>query len=393
MRGPVLVVLLSAVAPVGAQHLPTVRSNVSSITIQDGTDRRTGYWTLDPGAHPDVYVADRSRRIKEVRFITDVDSIVFELKPGGSYDFVIVRNGRDSCFTRVRSAITPEALAYVPPAVPPTPDTLPMVLTRKNNLLLRSVLDGQDTLWLMFHTGMQGVDLTEEGKARLHQYRSDGTVHAGSWGGGGSSEISAHHALRIGRHEWKDVELGISPLSGEGSEGKIGYDLFADDVLEVDLDHSRIIVRDRVPAHMEGYTALPIEYHRGRFFITCTVTSKAGAFDVPVMVHSGHSGTLIFGTQAVREHPALATLDTCGVEVLKDSYGHELRNLRVTVPAVDLKDQHFTQVTASIMDPRSNFPESVMGGGMLSRFNWVLDLRNDVLYLAPRRAFTAGEGK
>lgn len=379
-----LVVLLPFLLLPGAMAQPLVlRSHMPTITIQDGAERRANYWSLDPNARPDVYVADRTRDTKAVRFITDVDSLAFVLKPGDVFDFVILLNDTDSCFTRLRSAISAEDLRYVPPAVRAVPDTLPFVLTPKNNILLTAVIDARDTLRLMFHTGMRGLDITEAARARMHGFHTDAQVTSGSWGGGGASELSAHHALRIGTRGWSDVELGTSLLSGEGSDGKLGYDFFADQVLEVDFDHLRIVVHDRLPEATTGYTAMPIAYQRGSFFITCRVSTAATSFDQAFMLHTGHSGALIFGTRAVNEAPSLGELHAEGAEVLKDSFGHELRNPKVRLPSIDIERHTLVDVPASLMDPRSSIPSSVIGGELLKRFNWLLDLRNDVLYLKP----------
>lgn len=370
-----------------AQVPIVLRSHTPAITIQDGAERRSGYWSLDPDARPDVYVADRTRASKAVRFIADADSLVFELKPGDVFDFVILLNDTDSCFTQLRSAIRAEDLRYMPPPVRAVPDTIPFVLTAKNNILLTAVIDAQDTLRLMFHTGMRGLDITEDARARMHSFHTDAKVTSSSWGGGGASDLSAHHALRIGWRSWNDVELATSSLSGEGSDGKLGYDFFADQVLEVDFDRCRIVVHDRLPEATTGYAALPIHYQRGSFFITCRVNSASDTFDQAFMVHTGHSGALIFGTRAVNEAPSLDELRSEGAEVLKDSFGHELRNEKVRLPSLVIAQHDLVDVPASLMDPRSSIPASVIGGEVLKRFNWLLDLRNDVMYLRPNSRY------
>jgi predicted aspartyl protease len=134
---------------------------------------------------------------------------------------------------------------------------------------------------------------------------------------------------------------------------------------------------------------MPIAYQRGSFFITCRVNTASATFDHAFMVHTGHSGALIFGTRAVNERSSLSELRTEGAEVLKDSFGHELQNERVHLPAVDIGSYTLVDVPASLMDPRSSIPSSVIGGELLKRFNWLLDLRNDVLYLRPSNAFGA----
>jgi len=366
-----------------AQHpLPVLRSSTAAITIVDGDERRNAYWSLDPSTRPDVYVADRTRDTKDVAFITDRDSMRFTLKPGAQYDFIILLNASDSCYTRLRSAITTAMLAFEYSSERPAPDTIPSQLSPTNNVLVRAVLNEMDTLTLMFHTGMQGVAITEEARKRLHAFRTDGSVAVDTWGGKTEGGMSLRNALRIGQRRVQDVEITVDEQSGEGSDGKVGYDLFAGQVLELDYDKGLLIVHDRPPQDLAGYDDLPIDYVRGSFHIRCSLSTGHGVIEYPFMVHTGYSGALIMGTRS-----AFPVRDTLGVEVLRDSYSNELRNVRTRIPELVVGEQHFTDVPASVMDPHARIAANVIGGDLLKRFNWFLDLRNDVLYLKPNSMF------
>ena len=105
----------------------------------------------------------------------------------------------------------------------------------------------------------------------------------------------------------------------------------------------------------------------------------------PFMVHTGYSGALIMGARS-----AFPVRDSLGVEVLRDSYNNVLRNVRTIIPELVVGEQRFTDVPASVMDPRAKIEANVIGGDVLKRFNWFLDLRNDVLYLEPNTTFGKG---
>ncbi|HRH37095.1 MAG TPA: hypothetical protein PK760_02045, partial [Flavobacteriales bacterium] len=194
LRALVYLLVLPGSLPlaIAQQPPPILRSSAKTITIHDGEERRTAYWTLDANARPDVYEADRTRRTKEVGFITDRDSIRFTLKPGEQFDLVILLNDTDSCFTRVRSAISPEELARVLPPERAAPDTIPFSLGGANDLLVTVVLNDVDTLTLMFHTGMQGVAITDAARKRLRSFKTDGARTTGSWGGNAQAEFGLH---------------------------------------------------------------------------------------------------------------------------------------------------------------------------------------------------------
>ncbi|MBK7245160.1 MAG: hypothetical protein IPH98_15130 [Saprospiraceae bacterium] len=54
---------------------------------------------------PDIYIADRSSpKSKWVVFYTDIDSIKVKIKPGSSFDFIILLNEKDTCYTRIVSS-------------------------------------------------------------------------------------------------------------------------------------------------------------------------------------------------------------------------------------------------------------------------------------------------
>jgi len=97
----VLFLLLAASPSAEPPVLPSIRSNVGSVSIQDGEVLRRNAWGLSPEADPDVYEAELVQgQPKKVTFITDVDSISFLVEEGKQYDFIIRFGDRD-CHTRI----------------------------------------------------------------------------------------------------------------------------------------------------------------------------------------------------------------------------------------------------------------------------------------------------
>lgn len=82
-------------------QLPVIRANSNQVTIRDGETLIKGVWIAEPQNRPDRYRTIRSDAERNVTFYTDLDSICFTLQPGEKKDFVILLNGKDSCFTEV----------------------------------------------------------------------------------------------------------------------------------------------------------------------------------------------------------------------------------------------------------------------------------------------------
>ncbi len=53
-----------------------------------------------PEKKPDRYYVELPAKEHAVTFYTDIDSITFNTMYGGVYNFVILLNGKDSCYTQ-----------------------------------------------------------------------------------------------------------------------------------------------------------------------------------------------------------------------------------------------------------------------------------------------------
>ena len=83
--------------------LLVIKSNSDVISIKDGENLKKDSWTLAPQAKPDVYETTvRQGAKKTVTFITDVDSISFEVEAGKKYDFII-QKGDAICYTQIKA--------------------------------------------------------------------------------------------------------------------------------------------------------------------------------------------------------------------------------------------------------------------------------------------------
>ena len=88
---------------------PLIRATDKTVNIKDGTIFQKAIWTLSPDVKPDVYYALSPDTSHKVTFYTDIDSISFIVNPGDTYDFFILLNDTDTCYTQIRS-IKPEAI-------------------------------------------------------------------------------------------------------------------------------------------------------------------------------------------------------------------------------------------------------------------------------------------
>lgn len=154
-----IAIILMTQAIYAKTKLPIIRATSVHAFIQDGKGFGKSKWTLSPETKPDVYIADRTRKTKWVIFYTDLDSIKIKVKPGTNFNFIVLLNDKDSCFTQVKSAIPNETST---PKNKFSQDTIPFVLTAYNAIHVKSIINDSDTLNLHFDVGSFDFRLTKD---------------------------------------------------------------------------------------------------------------------------------------------------------------------------------------------------------------------------------------
>jgi hypothetical protein len=84
---------------------PLIHANSTKVDIRDGEIFKKQVWHLSPQIKPDIYYALEPLGEKKITFYTDTDSISFKVTPGKKYDFMILLNNKDTCYTRISTRL------------------------------------------------------------------------------------------------------------------------------------------------------------------------------------------------------------------------------------------------------------------------------------------------
>lgn len=264
---------------------------------------------------------------------------------------------------------------------------IPFTLTSHNNIIVRAHVNETDAVDLMFHTAASGVYLIEAARAKAPSVRYGGEATAQSWGGRGTTRHSSGNSLRIGGMVWDAVAILEDKRSGPGSDGKFGPDLFGDKIVEIDFDRLCLRIHRSVPAACARYDSLPVRTKIGSPFVEASIEIDGVAYRNDFMLHSGFAGTLLFDDAFAARVKLLDKLEVLRTSELRDSMGKTLKTRHVAVPAIALASTSFARVPVAVFDGSFGKQKfSVLGGAVLRRFHWFLDLaKGHRVYFAPNR--------
>ena len=366
--------------------LPLIRATSSRVAIRDGSYLNKNAWTLSPKARPDVYTADRTREAKWVTFYTDLDSIRLRVKPGTRTNFIILLNGKDSCYTQLASAIDLPLKARRPP--PAAPDTIPFTLTADDVIAVKAVLNQQDTLLLHFDTGGFQVRLTREAILHKTHLLADQAAAQAGTAPPNYNRLRPSTSLQLGTLTIPTPPVLATGLTAPGMDGRFGYTLFEGKQVAIDYDQHYLLVYTHLPRKaVRGYTKTKLLFRHS--FMCVQAAFHVGGHPYPgeFLLDTGASAAVIVDSSWVSQQHFPRTLPLIRTVVLHNPKGEKLETRVVQAPAFSIGPYHLSEVPTNMLLRASpdQFAINNLGNSLLKWFNLVFDLQHDRLYLKPNK--------
>ncbi|MEO1437217.1 MAG: hypothetical protein AAFV80_16875 [Bacteroidota bacterium] len=278
----------------------------------------------------------------------------------------------------------PKQASETPDASVQTSDTLSFRLSPANNLILGAVLNGQDSLDLMFHTAVTGVSIIEASSQKLKSIQYQDSSEVKSWGGGGQARFSESNRLQIGSMNWADLAIWENQRSGPETDGKFGIDLFKDRVIEMDFDRGLLMLHHQPPEALGDYQALPVRFEDYSIFIPIELLHEEPSVLQEFLFHSGYGGSILFDDAFVNASQLNQQLEIIDESTLNDAYGNVLKTKKAIFPAIHLGGQRLDDVPCTFFEGSIGRQKmSVLGGQLIQRYNWMIDWPNGKVYLKP----------
>lgn len=371
-----LLLVLFCTVILAQKKIPIVKSNNQNVTIiEDGLSKTE--WNLNPSIKPDVYQTGKVVKKKNVKLITDIDSINVTLRPGEKFDFAILYKGNDSCHTRFQS---PKRISF--DSKVSKNDTIPFTFTEKNNIEFKVLFNKKDTLNLVFDTGASGFHLTKE---QIRKYfNPDGKKENILM-----SDISDNE-FKIGNLVWEHQQIYPTSEVPIGSSGLVGWDLFDGKIIEINYDKNLVIIHNTQPKISRDYQRIDLRFIREHFFITTQLEIGNRKFKNIFLFDSGYQRTVLLDKDLVDEQKyPKDKLPIISKTTLKNSRNEDVHV--VTVQNERLRFGKFvlhnTPVQLLTSSNPLGFKANFLGNEVLKRFNTILDFKKNVAYFKPSKYF------
>jgi hypothetical protein len=376
--------LLTVQSSFAQAKLPVIKATSKSASINDGGFLQKNMWSLSPGTRPDVYTADRTRQPKWVTFYTDIDSIRVKVKPGSRFNFVVLLNDKDSCFTQIASGIPPASMVKNSVA---THDTIPFTLTADNAISVKTLMNDTDTLLLHFDASSFDFHFTQNAILKKTKLLVN---HADALAGKATpnyNNLNKATKLQMGSMVWHDVEVLPTKITADDMDGRFGWNLFEGKQVEVDYDKNIMIIHSQLPKDLKGYAKSKIEFARSFPIINGTFEIAGKKYTGNFSMDTGSGQALILDSAWVSDQHFPKDLKLIKSSVLSDPRGNKFEIKIVQAPLYRLNGFALTNIPTLLLAGKNpmGFPINYLGNGLMKRFNMILDFEKDIIYLKPNK--------
>jgi hypothetical protein len=354
-----------------AQQILVMKASSKVVDVVDGNHFKKGFWYIFPEIKPDIYYVDFPLRKNTIKFVTDLDSVSVTLNPGEQFDFIILLNGKDSCYTRIVSKfaeLTPHKKTGR------KRDSIPFSM-KGNRVYLKGTLNNSKPLDIQFdlgagisnisHRSVKKVNITFDGKATLHNDQ-----------GSNEAPTSSINHLDIAGLQWDSLSFIQTKNMNRDEDLIVGNSLFQNKVLEVNYDKFILTILDTLPSIPYGYSKheIILEQHRPIFKSTLTINSRD--YTDWFVFDTGNNGSMWIREDFSRQHNVWSKY--------KRILGIGKRHV-VIVPKIKIGETEFEEVIANASKPEGKNASgySIIGNELLKRYNFILDNQNGCIYLKP----------
>jgi hypothetical protein len=351
--------------------LPVLKASSKLVHIRDGLHFKKGHWYMTPNENPDYYYVEIPTKEHRVTFISDIDSISFDVKYGREYDFIILVSNKES-FRRRVSATYKNLDHFVRKRVKPGPDTLSFALGDNDKVYLKGMVNGSQPLDIQFDLGAGGT-LIKKGSLEKVKMELDKSITLQNSDGTNQVPMASRNRLEMGNMVWDSVSIAVADNMTHREDLIVGNSLFKNKILEIDYDKGIVVIHDTLSTIDDSYSRHDIVLDGGTVpFIEGSLNFRGKTQKGWMMVDLG-AYTSIFNTADV---PATNKMlgEAKKMIGLNNSY---------FVPNLTIGNYKFSGFNYSTQKLNGDGLQVILGNDLLKRFNFVLDNRNGHLYLKP----------
>ncbi len=262
---------------------------------------------------------------------------------------------------------------------------IPFELTEFNNIKIKTVLNGTDSLDLKFDSGTTGLLLTHLAIKDKTHLLDDGSENTPTQN---YVRLKSLATLQIGKRTWDSLEIYPVLLSGQETDGRFGWDLFKNSIVRIDYDKMEMIIQDTLP-DVRGFTKSKLTETNTLLCLDGKISIQNRAFEGRFLVDTGYQKTVLLDSVLMMEQSFPKDLRVIKQNQLRNGAGELFVTKVAELPQLTIGGQVLKNIPVQLLNKTNpaGFKTHILGNELLKRFNTILDLKQGYIYFQKNRLF------
>lgn len=200
--------------------------------------------------------------------------------------------------------------------------------------------------------------------------------------------------VQIGKTSYP-VKLYDAELTAQETDGRFGWDLFKNKVVEFDYDKSLLIIHAELPASVaknKAYAKLDIEFVKDLMLVKGSIEQDGVVNENLFLFDTGYQRTAMLDNDLLKEGGFPADkMPVLKKVIMKGAQGNEIPVITANLSALTLGQYTLTNVPVQQVTTHKPLRDKnihILGNDVLKRFNTFLDLQHNVIYLKPNHLYS-----
>jgi hypothetical protein len=372
------------------QTIRILKASSSKVAIRDGWEGKTKYWNhLVKSKSPTVYHLVKNGVERQVTFYTDIDSISIKVEAESDYLFKILLNKTDTCnvilttknhqYTRIISSKNET-------------DTLPFTLNKNKQIIIKGSINSSPQMDFSFDLGARIVYVIGKDFDKLNKLVLDGTMEDESVTGLSTEKTSSNNSLQLGNLNIANMPICYIDEPGFLGNGGalIGFNVFQSKVLEIDFDNKLLLIRNKLPDKTNTYAQIEFKQSTGGIYIPITINNGKKQSKGWYFFDTGADFALAIDSKFAKREDLNNSMKVIGKTGVASSENRVINAALIEAPEVSIASYQLKNVPTLLAvesNAEAEFEDGVIGIGLQSRFNFIIDYPNSKMYLKPNKYF------
>ena len=372
---------------IAQKKLPILKSNGKTIKIREGKHEIHEQHPVAI-AKPDIYVPKPFLKTQKITYISDIDSITFDVKINKKYDFLIIQNNKDTIKTQINT-YSNQVISYpdykYTKETTNKQDTIPFLIGDDSRIYLKGKINNSDTLSILFDTGASAIVISSPVINKKVKVNLDGSVLNGGSDGMERVPTSSKNTLNINGLIWPNIPLLAIDFGESPFDAVLGWVAFQNKIVKINYETKKMIIYDSLPNISANYTKIDFKLIDGIPFIKCKMIVNGIEYEEWFDFDTGSDGSLSISNEYSKKNQIQSKLTKIGQATSTGSTGIDVKLDVLLLRRLKIADFEFYNIQLSIPQIDPEIPNKLgnIGNLILKRFTTIIDFKNYCMYLSP----------